>query len=198
MRFIRTLTIVAVMLVLAVAGSVARQTAPTPTVEAGVDPTLCAVEPRTLASLEAIVDQPAADGTDVRLPIRYAPYDGEPAGDVAASQVTAVLRELAACFNAGDWLRAYALFSDDALRLALYPEDLDWAATPVPLEAVDYFAEPVVWDVRVQGDGRVTALVDFDGEVALVTFIWDEAGERYVIDLWDDQLTVDVTPPAES
>ncbi|MCC6703709.1 MAG: hypothetical protein IT334_02465, partial [Thermomicrobiales bacterium] len=112
------------------------------------------------------------------------------AGDVATSQVTVVLYQLAACFNAGDLLRVYALFSDEGLRPALFPEDVELAneATPEPLPEPDRFSEPDVTDVRVQNDGRVTAIVDFDGEDALVTFVWNEELDRYLIDLFDDQI----------
>ncbi len=186
--------------VLVRAGTVAAQASEeTPAARAGVSPDLCKVEPRTIESLEAIVNQPASDGTDVRVPIRFAPGEGEPAGDVAASDVTGVMVELAACFNAGDILRVYALFSDDGLKPALIPEDIEQAATSTPeaLSEEDQFPEPVVWDARVQEDGRVTALVDFDGEIALVTFTWNEDDERYLIDFYDDQIAQDATPPAE-
>lgn len=185
--------------VLVLAGTISAQEAEeTPEAVKGVSPKLCKVEPRTIESLEAIVNRPASDGTDVRVPIRFAPGDGEPAGDVAARDVTEVMVELAACFNAGDILRVYALFSDDGLVPALLPEDLEQAATstPEPLAEADRFPEPVVWDVRVQDDGRVTALVDFDGEIALVTFTWNEEQERYLIDFYDDQIAQDATPPA--
>jgi hypothetical protein len=48
----------------------------------------------------------------------------------------------------------------------------------------------------VQEDGRVTALVDFDGEIALVTFTWNEDDGRYLIDFYDDQIAQAATPPA--
>jgi hypothetical protein len=164
--------------------------------ERSVAPEACVVAPRTLASLQEIVDRPAPDGTDIRVDVRFAPGDGERAGDVAASQVSLVVYQLAACFNANDLLRVYALFSDSGLRPALFPEDIAAAATvtPVPLDEEIQFPEPVVWDVRVQSDGRVTALVDFDGEIALITFVWDEAQDRYLIDLYDDQIPQDLTP----
>lgn len=164
--------------------------AETPKLERSVEPEACVVEPRTIESLQAIVDRPAPDGTDIRVSPRFSPGDGSRAGDVAASQVTVVVYQLAACFNAGDLLRVYALFSDEGLRPALFPEDVEWAgeATPEPLPESDRFSEPEVTDVRVQNDGRVTAMVDFDGEDALVTFIWNAELDRYLIDLFDDQI----------
>jgi hypothetical protein len=199
MRFKAILAGLSAVLVLAGTAS-SQDSRSTPESRRGVAPDLCKVEPRTIESLEAIVNQPASDGTDVRVPIRFAPGEGEPAGDVAARDVTEVMVELAACFNAGDILRVYALFSDEGLTPALIPEDIERAAssTPTPLADSDQFPEPIVWDARVQDDGRVTALVDFDGEIALVTFVWNEDQERYLIDFYDDQIAHDATPPAES
>lgn len=173
----------------------------TPEFERSIAPEACTVEPRTIESLQAIVDRPAPDGTDVRVNVRFAPGDGEAADEETADQITDIVYQLAACFNAGDLLRVYALFSDDGLRPALFPEDIEAAATmtPEPLEEANRFVEPVVWDVRVQDDDRVTALVDFDGEIALVTFDRDETDDRYLIDLFDDQISQELTsPPGEN
>lgn len=199
MRLKTILAALSAVLVLAGTAS-SQESRSTPEGRKGVSPDLCTVEPRTIESLEEIVNQPASDGTDVRVPIRFAPGEGEPAGDVAARDVTEVMVGLAACFNAGDILRVYALFSDDGLKPALIPEDIEQAAssTPTPLAEEDQFPEPIVWDARVQDDGRVTALVDFDGEIALVTFAWSEDEERYLIDFYDDQIAQEATPPAEA
>jgi hypothetical protein len=192
--------LIGLALVLATTGPALAQTpTETPEIERSVAPEACVVTPRSLNELQEIVDRPAPDGTDIRVDVRYAPGDGQRAGDVAASQVTLVLYQLAACFNANDLLRVYALFSDSGLRPALFPEDIEAAATvtPVALDEANQFAEPVVWDVRVQRDGRVTALVDFDGEIAIVTFVWDDELDRYLIDLFDDQIPQDLTPVVE-
>lgn len=161
-----------------------------------VAPGQCTVAPRTVADLETVIAAAPADGTDVRVPVRFGIGDGVPVDELTMEDITGVVMEMTACMNAGDMLRLYALFSDDALRAALQPDDLSAAAlqTPVALSASNRFPEPIVWDSRVQTDGRVTALVDLDGEVALVTFIWN--GERYLIDLWDDQIGAEATPPA--
>lgn len=168
----------------------------TPAFERSIAPEACTVTPRTIESLQAIVDRPAPDGTDVRVNVRFAPGDGEAANEDTTSQVTDVVYQLAACFNAGDLLRVYALFSDDGLRPALFPEDIAAAETltPEPLDEANRFIEPIVWDVRVQEEDRVTALVDFDGEIALITFEWDDELDRYLIDLFDDQISQELTP----
>ena len=185
------------MLLVGSDSAVAQETTGTPTVEL-VSPQLCIVAPRTIESLNAIVEALPSDGTDVRVPVRFGPGEGDPADELTVQDVTKVAVEMAACLNAGDILRLHALFSDDGLKPALVPDDLFQAeaATPAALAKEDQFALPIVWDVRVQEDGRVTALVDLDGEVALITFVWN--GERYLIDLFDDQIASDATPPAES
>jgi hypothetical protein len=183
------------MLLVGSDSAVAQETAGTPTVEL-VSPQLCIVAPRTIESLNAIVEALPSDGTDVRVPVRFGPGEGDPADELTVQDVTKVAVEMAACLNAGDVLRIYALFSDDGLIPALVPDDLFQAeaATPAALPEDDQFATPTVWDVRVQEDGRVTALTELDGEVALITFVWN--GDRYLIDLFDDQIASDATPPA--
>jgi hypothetical protein len=185
------------MLLVGSDSAVAQETTGTPTVEL-VSPQLCNVAPRTIESLNAIVEALPSDGTDVRVPVRFGPGEGDPADELTVQDVTKVAVEMAACLNAGDVLRLYALFSDDGLIPALVPDDLFQAeaATPATLPEDDQFAMPTVWDVRVQEDGRVTALTELDGEVALITFVWN--GDRYLIDLFDDQIASDATPPAEA
>jgi hypothetical protein len=182
------------MLLVGSDSAVAQETTGTPIVEL-VSPQLCIVAPRTIESLNAIVEALPSDGTDVRVPVRFGPGEGDPADELTVQDVTKVAVEMAACLNAGDVLRLYALFSDDGLIPALVPDDLFQAeaATPAALPEDDQFATPTVWDVRVQEDGRVTALTELDGEVALITFVWN--GDRYLIDLFDDQIASDATPP---
>lgn len=162
----------------------------------GVSAAFCTIAPRSIESLRSIIDRQPADGTDVRIPIRFAPGDGQPADVLTIEAVTDVMNELAACYNAGDLLRIYGLFTDDALLPALLPEDVDAAAvaTPDPISSGHLYEAPEIWDVRVQVDGRVTAMVDFNGELALITFAWN--GEQYLIDLFDDQIVGSATPVA--
>lgn len=189
------LSFTALLMLLGSGSAVAQEAVGTPTVEL-VSPRLCTIAPRTIDSLNAIVEALPSDGTDVRVPIRFAPGEGDIADELTVQDVTKVAVEMAACLNAGDALRLYALFSDDGLKPALVPDDLFNAesATPAALAKDDQFGMPIVWDVRVQNDGRVTALADLDGEPALITFVWN--GERYLIDLFDDQIASDATPPA--
>jgi len=185
---------IAASMLLAPMASFAQNSTPEAGETVGVSAEFCTVAPRSVDSLRAIVARQPADGTDVRIPIRFAPGEGEPADVLTIDAVTNVMNELAACYNAGDLLRIYGLFTDNALLPALLPEDVDEAAvaTSEPITGGRRYEEPGVWDVRVQSDGRVTAMVDFNGEQALITFAWN--GERYLIDLFDDQIVGSATP----
>ncbi|CAN5557603.1 hypothetical protein BH09CHL1_BH09CHL1_07410 [soil metagenome] len=176
------------------ASALAQDSTPSVDEPQGVPVELCTIEPRSVESLQALIEQRPADGTDVRIPIRFSPGEGEPADVLTTDAVTAVMSELAACYNAGDLLRIYGLFTDDALIPALLPEDVAAVAvaTPLPITTGHQYEEPKVWDVRVQVDGRVTAMVEFNGEIALITFAWN--GEQYLIDLFDDQIVGTATP----
>lgn len=194
-RAIGMIAIAASALLMPVA-TLAQDSTPTTDGPRGVPAELCTIEPRTVESLRAIIERQPADGTDVRIPIRFAPGEGEPADVLTVEAITDVMNELAACYNAGDLLRIYGLFTDNALLPALLPEDIEAAAsaTPEPIAGSGLYEEPEIWDIRVQADGRVTAMVDFNDEVALITFAWN--GERYLIDLFDDQIVGSATPAA--
>lgn len=194
-RLLESLFFVAVIAVIPVF-AFAQDSTPTTDGPAGVPAELCTIAPRSVDSLRLLIEVRSADGTDIRIPIRFAPGEGEPADVLTSDAVKSVMNELAACYNAGDLLRIYGLFTDNALIPALLPEDVAAAAvaTPLPITTGHQYEEPVVWDVRVQPDGRVTAMVDFNGETALITFAWN--GDRYLIDLFDDQIVGTATPPA--
>ena len=99
--------------------------------------------------------------------------------------MTATVRELYDCLAAGDKLRPFALFSDNAIALAvagggLTPADVEALATPAG-EGGDY--EVLVADVRVFPDGRAGAAIS-GSEVAYLTLV--RAGDRWLIDAFDD------------
>ncbi|MGH2550446.1 MAG: hypothetical protein ACRDHN_13715 [Thermomicrobiales bacterium] len=194
MKRVLEFLVIGAAIVVMPAAALAQDSTPSADGAQGVPAELCTIEPRSVASLQALIEQRPADGTDVRIPIRFSPGEGEPADVLTIDAVTSVTRELAACYNAGDLLRIYGLFTDDALIPALLPEDVQEAAvaTPIPITTGHQYEEPKVWDVRVQADGRVTAMVEFNGELALITFAWN--GEQYLIDLFDDQIVGTATP----
>lgn len=80
------------------------------------DPALCTFEPRTLAELDELMPTPGASNSrqDGSSPVPS--HTTEPVtGDISAA-VTDTLRGLYACVSGNDHLRAYAYFTDDALR----------------------------------------------------------------------------------
>ena len=135
-------------------------------------PAECITEPRPASSLLALMgDAPAmgdhgADGMALVAP----PLPGEPADADTLAGVTATVREILACVNAGEYLRALALYSDDLVR-RVFAQDgglpfgdataetvaatpgAGTAALPVRLALVD------IRDVRVLPDARSSAVV---------------------------------------
>ena len=185
------------------AGPTAAQDA-TPAAGAGeaLDPAECRVEPRPADELIAVwyeeneagtpvLATPAADTAPASVPVPL----GEPADAETAAAATAVVREVLACFNAGDFGRALALFSDDLVRSfgpspEETPEDVRafLAPAPEPLPAGSRIRLLAVTDVAVMADGRVGAFVVTDDptvppegpETALVLVVEEDG--RWLVD----------------
>ncbi|MDP9353484.1 MAG: hypothetical protein M3P51_18345 [Chloroflexota bacterium] len=153
-------------------------------------PDECRVSPRTVESLlELGYGQPIAE------PAAHPAPEGVPADEATIASVTATVRELIACVNAGDRLRAFALFTDQGLHQAFFPggppsqEEIDsLAAPPTPTTPEEQEAMPLVQDVQLLPDGRARALlvgggpamaVDGDGDRI---YIFVRAGDRWLID----------------
>lgn len=155
----------------------------------------CEVQPRTIAELRALVAAPLAAGTPDR-GLRDEADAGQPADQATIDAVTQTVRNLAACTMTGSELQQYALFSDNAVRAAA-------AAAAITVEDVDRMGEEdeeptgldrrliAVEEVVIYPDGRAGAIVNFDGEIAYLTFVHD--GDRWLIDAWDDR---ELEPPA--
>ncbi len=200
----RSVALVVVLFALALLGpTVALAQDATPVAVAGdaIDPVECQVEGRTADELIALWYQENDEGTPVLAtpeaaePMALVPVPlGEPADAETVAGVSATVREVFACFNAGDFGRATALFSENLVRQfgpspEESPEDVRAfleAAEPAPEEArIQLLA---VTDVAVMEDGRVGAfVVSVDptvppegAEAALVVFV--EAGDRWVVD----------------
>ncbi len=92
---------------------------------------------------------------------------GTPADDETAAAVTAVEMEYAACYNAGEMRRMLALLADPLLALvstyAADPEIGRRFATPEPMPKDDQIEKVVLLDPVVLPDGRVGALVVWNG-----------------------------------
>lgn len=154
------------------------------------DPALCQVAPRPIAFFEQYVGTPAAmadatPGGEATAEAAstldgFVPPTGEPADAATVDAVVATAIEVTACFNAGDILRAFALFSDNVItgfasEDPLAQADLDaMAAAPVPLPADQQESVLAIRDVIVLPDGRAAGFLDFE-------FVGDYRETQYVV-----------------
>jgi hypothetical protein len=135
-----------------------------PAPPAAVPAAACTVAPRTAGAVaEIVATADRAKATPLPSTAAYTQPAGVPADAATVAGVTATVRQLAACVNAGDFMRFLALFTDDALRryaadLALPLKADDPRITPDP-STNDRVAVEGVADVLVLPDGRVSALV---------------------------------------
>jgi hypothetical protein len=88
-------------------------------------------------------------------------------------------RLMIACFNAGNDLAAYALWSDAALRQVL-AEPPTGEPAPVPVEEREAFR---VSEVRLLPDGRVVAVVEGRSPLFTTTLVQvlERQGDRYIV-----------------
>lgn len=136
----------------------------TPAVIPGV--TACDVRPRTVNNIVGLLGRPARD-TSPHLLQPLPP--GEPANPDVTAAIAVLVRQLEACINAGDQLRCYALFGDDAFRRMPRAEEIlaEFAAleTSTPLATSAEQRQVLVgpWYVQQLRDGRIMAAVQFRG-----------------------------------
>ncbi len=161
-----------------------------------LDPTLCAVEPRTVENIQQILGaQAAGQATPVASPVaQETPFvlpQGSSAEADAVEEVTATVREAIACLNAGDTLRYFALHTDDylsglAAQGSLSQGQLDtFSAPPTPLDPAAQIGLIAVEDIRMLADGRIAVLIRQDDPTAgpqRVFLVMVEQGGRYLID----------------
>ena len=128
----------------------------------------CTIEPLSEAEIAA-AQQRAAAATPVvgdNRPVEDVPT-GMPADDETAAAVTAVEMEYAACYNAGEMRRLLALTVDpwlsDVASYAADPETGRRFATPEPWPQDRQIEKVVLLDPVVLPDGRVGALVVWNG-----------------------------------
>jgi hypothetical protein len=111
---------------------------------------------------------------------------GQPADEATIAVIEAVERQRVACWNANDWRRLFAYYTDEFVRatLAEYGPDADeeiaadFLASPQPWDRRDWL--PVrVRDVRLLRDGRAAAIVDTCEEVLF--HVYEFVGVRWLI-----------------
>ena len=166
---------VALLVALAAATSARAQDTASPpaaTPAAATDPSGCTVEPRPLSFLATIAESTRPEQTPV--PVEAVP-DGTEVDDATREEVTATVTMLIACVNAGDVLRAFALYEDTYLARLVDPEEA--LSAEIANEIVVSFATPVVVPtedrttlvglplVRQMADGRVAVVTETNGGV---------------------------------
>jgi hypothetical protein len=128
---------------------------------------LCRVEPRTIEELRALYAT-ATPVVENAAPSRTVPT-GHPADEATAAAVVATVHEAFACLNAGDFLRFFALLTNNALLTAFPWVGEAIAGDQVPPEVTDPVAAPAdqretllaVAGISRLGDGRIGAVIAF-------------------------------------
>jgi hypothetical protein len=153
-------------------------------------PAACQADPLAPEHLAALLGTPAAatPGAEVDL-------QGMPAGQDVIEEIEQVVREVFACFNAGEPLRVYSHYSDAYLRRILAresPESLSLLATPYLLDQDDGTAIIAIRDIRMLDDGRAYATVILDPGLIPVQKIFGffliQHNNRWLIDDVLDEL----------
>jgi hypothetical protein len=135
------------------------------------DPADCRVAARPLDDVVRVVGTPGPETLAEASPVPATPFalvGGEAADAETTREVEAALRQLFACVNAGDYLRVYALFTDDFVRdfFAGTPLTGDviafLAAPPRPLPVAEQRIIRAIGDVRLLPDGRAGVVMILD------------------------------------
>src|SRR5918995_4048225 len=174
----------------------------TPATGEVIDAAECQVEPRSTEELQQLVGT-ASEGTEATPGAAQAgSMEGEDADEATVQAVTQTYRELVACLNAGQFLRVYALYTDDYLRRTLADSGIDleqFEATPAP-DQRETTALIGVSDVRQLAGGQVTARVETtsspEGVATVIQSVLEPVEDRLLI---ADEAVVDAaaaTPEA--
>lgn len=146
------------------------------------DPALCTVDPRSyddVITRARRMMNPAATPEMIPAPNET----GTPADTATITAITDTVTQVSACINAGDLLRYFALLSDGQVSASFVgrqPEALNESlATPAPVPLAARVPVPVIRDVLIYPDGRVTAILEANGASQMALFV--KSGDRYVI-----------------
>jgi plastocyanin len=198
----RLFAVLAVLSLMLIAHPAAIAQDATPAAGEVVDPAECQVEPRAIEDIEQLVGTAGEEAGATPDAAQASSMEGEEADEATVQAVTQTYRELVACLNAGEFLRIYALYTDDYLRRTLNDAGIDTQqiqATPAP-DQQEMTALVSVSEVRQIAGGRVTARVETtsspEGTASVVQAVLERVGDRLLI---ADETVVDAaaaTPTA--
>lgn len=130
----------------------------------------CVTPARPITFLGDLVATPVPESTPEPL---VAVPAGEPLPAEAQAEISATIRQIIACSNSGDLLRAFALFSDSYLRRIVDPtgelepdvanELANSFATPTTLNENQLVSLVGIREMVLLPDGRVAVVVETDG-----------------------------------
>jgi hypothetical protein len=150
----------------------------------------CLASPRSFEDLRAILAtpqaSPVADSVAATIP------EGTPIDTVTLTGISTTVQELIACFNAGEVLGAYALYSPDYLREIFSNQDpltrtnYDERAAPHPSDLDEQAVIREISDARIFDDGSAGAYVTIEYPLIPVPktffFTFVRIGDRWLID----------------
>jgi hypothetical protein len=203
---VRKLDMAGMLIGVALAGSwlvgsvgavLAQDASPTP----GTMGAACTAEPRSIDELLPLWFD--AEGTPVATPESQTPFQSEaelpqgtPADAETTAAITATIREIFACFDAGQYARAFSLMTDHAVS-QFGPDVTDPSedtpdevrallegqivGTPIPGETTG--GQTIISDARdarVLPDGRVGAIFESGGDRVFALF--QQSGDQWLLD----------------
>ena len=158
------------------------------------------IEPRDATFFENVAGTPESganggppeQGNAGATPTPFAMPEGDVVDEETAAAVSTLYEQLVACLNAGDFLRAYALYTEDYLVRNLSEEAITrLEATPVPSEESTRSEFGGLLDARLLDDGRIGALVTItnpqSGDVLIHSILREEDGRLRI----DDETVVE-------
>ena len=158
------------------------------------EPDECTVAPRAVDEFAALLATPVAGMNTATTPTAVTIPLGQPADAATVAEITRTTRETFACFSAADYLRVFALVTDDAIRQLqaqgiLTTEVVPFlAATPVAVPVELRAGYLAITDVSLLPDGRAGAFVvevdpTLPPEGAETDYlIFKQVGDRWLID----------------
>ena len=159
----------------------------TPAAGEVIDPAECQVEPRTIEELQQLVGTANEETEATPGAARAGSMEGQDADEATVQAVTQTYRELVACLNGGQFLRVYALYTDDYLRRTLNDSGINLEqiqATPAPGQQ-EATALVGVSDVRQLAGGQIAARVETtsspEGVATVTQSVLEPVGDRLLI-----------------